>query len=164
MCETVTCWLLTGRCRVLNAPPSNLGSLLRKSMLPRVKSILLGDGAELLFISVMLDVARRVAWKGCRATRDTLPGKTFVTERTRAALKSLLTASGGRTDGRCPVTTDPLSLGGLTTTTPRFFVVVILTVCPVRLRLCILVKLKGKPSRRSQNLLLALTAMGLQSR
>lgn len=95
----------------------------------------------LLLVRVVVSVERRGSWKGCVETRFWFRGSRFVTEQTPAALMVLLWASGGRTLGRCPVSTDPLALGVLTSKIPRLFVVVTITVCCVSDRFTMLVKL-----------------------
>ncbi len=141
MWETAIWLLLRGRCRYLTEAWENLGSLLRNSMLPRVRDILLGWGATLLLVRFRGDTPRRGEWKGCRRSRFVFVDRALVTERTPAYLRVLLWAKLGKTEGNCPVNTSPLELGGFMRRTPRELVVVTLTVWWVVLRFTMLVKL-----------------------
>lgn len=140
VCVMIILFALTGRCRALSIGCENLGSLLRNSMLPRVRSTLLGCVLCLLFMTVVTSVARRGLWNGV-VCETLLLFSSFVSDRTTEALSVLVGASLGTNLGRCVVSTDPFVLGGLITSRRRWFVVVTLSVCPVCLRFPMLVTL-----------------------
>lgn len=111
--ETIIRLALSGRCRALRVVWWNLGNLLRKRMLPRVRDILFGATPVFFFTSLVLETARRGVWNGCRLIRLPFCPSRLYMERTPSALNVLLGSRGGRTAGSSRVSTDPLDFGEL---------------------------------------------------